>query len=318
MSNSCSAGVSLFCGSANPGLTEAVARRLGLPVGRLILRRFADGEVHVQIEESIRGRDVYIIQSTCPPVNENLMELLVMIDAFHRASAVRITTILPYYGYSRQEKKATGREPISAKLVANLLTAARADRVVSVDLHTPAIQGFFDIWMDHLSALSLLTEYLRSVRRSDAVVVSPDVGRVKLADKFSRALGLPLVVLHKRRPAPELAEIGLVIGDVKDKAPIIVDDMITTGRTINESVKALLDAGAKPEVRVAVTHALLLGPALDYLKNEAITEVIVTDSIPLPKEKRLDKIRVLTLADLLAETVRRLNRNESISALFGA
>lgn len=316
MNTSGAGEISLYSGSANPELTEAVAQVLGVPVGRRLLGRFSDGEVHVQVEESIRGRDVYIVQSTGPPANENLMELLIMIDAFHRASAGRITALIPYFGYARQEKKTTGREPISAKLVANLLTVARADRVVSIDLHNPAIQGFFDIAMDHLTAVPILAGYLKSVRRADGVIVSPDVGRVKLADKYSIALGLPIAVLHKRRPSPEQAEIRGIIGDVQDKAPIIIDDMISSGKTIHEAVKALLQAGAKPEITVAVTHALLVGPALDYLRDEVIKEVVVTDTISQTPNKKLDKIKVQSVAGLLAESIRRLNRNESISALL--
>ena len=308
--------VGIYAGTSNPQLATAVAQQLGRPLGKLVLKRFPDGEVHVQIEESIRGRDVYLIQPTGPPVNENLMELLVMIDAFHRASARQITGIIPYYGYSRQEKKTTGREPISAKLVADLLTTAGADRVVSIDLHTPAIQGFFNIGMDHLTAVPIIVNHLLPRRRPDSVVVSPDVGRVKLVDGFARALAVPLVVLHKRRLDHEEVEARAVVGEVRDKAPIIIDDMISTGGTIAEAVEAILAAGAKPEVTIAAVHPLLVGLAVERLKHPAIKEVVVTDTVSVPAEKRLDKITVLSVSGLLAETIRRLHENRSISALF--
>jgi len=315
MSNS-HLSIGVYCGSANPLLAEQLARRLRLPLGRRRLQQFPDGETHVQIEESIRGRDIFIVQSTGPPVNQHVMELLIMLDAFRRAGAARITAIIPYYGYARQEKKSTGREPITARLVADLLTTAGAQRVVSIDLHSPAIQGFFNIGMDHLTAVPIVTGYLQTRLRRDSAVVSPDTGRVKLAEKYSQALGLPLVVLHKQRFTPEQPEIRAVVGDVRGKAPIIIDDMISTGGTIAEAIEALLEAGAQPDITVAATHPVLIGPALQRLSHPAISEVIVCDTIPVPPEKQLDKMRVLSVADLLAETVRRLNRNESISALF--
>ncbi len=309
-------GFQVFSGTADPILAAEVARRLGVPLGGRLLRSFSDGETHVQIQESIRGEDIYIIQSTCPPVNQHLMELLIMIDAFHRAAAGRINAIIPYYGYSRQEKKSTGREPITARLVADLLTTAGADRVVSIDLHTPAIQGFFDIWMDHLTAVPLLAAHLGARHRPNSVVVAPDVGRVKMADRYAQALQLPLVVMHKRRPRPEVAEAKAVVGDVRDTSPIVVDDIIATGSTIEECVEALLAAGARPEIRVAAVHPLLTDGAVARLTHPAIAELVVTDTVPVPPEKRLPKLKVLTIADLLAETIRRLNENRSISALF--
>jgi len=314
MSNHTSVGI--YCGSANPLLAEQVARHLRLPFGRRRLEQFPDGETHVQIEESIRGRDIYILQSTSPPVNEHVMELLIMLDAFRRAGAARVTAIVPYYGYARQEKKSTGREPITARLVADLLATAGAQRVVSIDLHSPAIQGFFNIGMDHLTAVPIITEHLRRRGHDNSAIVSPDTGRVKLAEKYSRALHLPLVVLHKQRFTSEQPEIRAVVGNVRGKAPIIIDDMISTGGTIAEAVEALLEAGARPEIIVAATHPVLVGPALQRLSHPAIGEVVVCDTIPVPPEKQLDKMQVLSVADLLAETVRRLNRNESISALF--
>ncbi len=308
--------IQLFCGTANPELGEAVASRLRIPLGSRLLQRFPDGEVDFRLEESVRGRDVYLLQSTGPPVNENLMELLIMIDGCRRATAGRITAIIPYFGYSRQEKKSEGREPITARLVADLLTVAGSDAVVSIDLHAPAIQGFFNISMDHLTAVPILIDYLQQHRRPDQVVVSPDTGRVKLAERYSHGLGVPLVVLHKRRLDGGAAEAHAVIGDVAGRRPIVIDDMITTGGTIEGAVLALMGAGAVPEITVAATHGLLVGRALERLENPAISEVVITDTVPVPPERRLPKLRVLSVAGLLAEAVRRLHEGESVSALF--
>jgi ribose-phosphate pyrophosphokinase len=306
-------GFRIYRGSANPDLAESVAARLGTTIGDLTLRRFSDGEIHAQIHDCVRGDDIYIIQSTGFPVNEHLMELLILVDAFRRSGAGRINAIIPYYGYSRQEKKSGGREPITAKLVANLLTAAGVDRVVSLDLHTPAIQGFFEVSMDHLSAVPILAEHLADLPRQNSVVVAPDVGRAKLADRFAQRLGVPLVVMHKRRPHPEVAHVSAVVGDVRDTSPIVVDDIIATGGTIKECAEALLAAGARPDIWVAAVHPLLAGPAVDRLSHPAITQVIVTDSVSLPPEKRLPRLTVLTIADLLAETIRCLAENRSLS-----
>lgn len=312
--------IAIYSGTANIELAEAIAARLGEPLGRRELRRFPDGETHVQIEQSIRGRDIYIVQPTSPPVNENLVELLIMIDAFHRASAGQITAVLPYYGYARQEKKSTGREPISARLVADLIATAGADRVVAIDLHAPAIQGFFSIWMDHLTAVPILAGYLRTVRSADDVIVAPDTGRVKLADLYARSLGLPLAVLYKRRLGPQQTETGAVVGEVGGRRPIIIDDMISTGTTVQRAVETLLTAGAAPDVIVAATHGLFVDEAVQRLSAPAIKEIIVTDTVHVPATIRaaLGRVTVLSVAPLLAETIRRLNRNESISALFGS
>lgn len=310
--------IAIYSGNGNIELAQAVAACLGQPLGRRELSSFPDGEVHIQIEESIRGKDIYLVQPTGPPVNENLVELLILIDAFHRASAGRVTAIIPYFGYARQEKKSTGREPITARLVADLITTAGADRVVSIDLHAPAIQGFFDIWMDHLTAVPILISYLRTREWKNGVIIAPDTGRVKLADDFARALGLPLIVLYKRRLGPEATEVGAVVGSVRGKKPIIVDDMITTGATIDRAVSTLVGAGSRPEVTVVATHGLLVDGAIQRLSRPAIKEIVLTDTVPVQSDKRmaLGKVTILSIAPLLAETIRRLNGNRSISELF--
>lgn len=310
--------VRLYCGRANPELARAVAGRLRIPLGKRVLQTFPDGEIHVRLQETVRGRDVYILQSTSPPVNEHLMELLIMIDACRRAAAGRITAIIPYYGYSRQEKMSVGREPITARMVADLLTVAGTDRVVSIDLHAAAMQGFFTIGMDPLTAVQIMIDHLQRHADADGVVVSPDAGRVKLAEKYARALDLPMAVLHKERLDGGGAEVSAVIGDVAGRRPIIIDDMITTGGTVQEAVRSLLEAGARAEMVVAATHGILVGKAIERLEHPAIAEVVITDTVPLTPEKRLPKIHVLSVAGLLAETVRRLNENRSISALFPA
>ena len=311
--------VDIYCGSATPELARVVAERLGRPLGQRNLHRFPDGECHVQIQENARGRDIYIVQSTCAPVNENLMELLVMIDAFRRASADRITAVIPYYGYARQEKKSVGREPITAKLVANLLTTAGADRVVCIDLHSPAIQGFFDIGMIHLTAIPLLVDHLRRyVDLQNAVIVTPDTGRVKVADRYANLLNVPLVVMHKRRVG-ELAqavEVGAIVGSVEGKRPIIVDDLISTGTTVSTSAQVLLEAGALADISVVATHGVLCSPAEVKLDIPEIKRIVITDTIPPHQATLLHKTTVISVAELLAETIERLHQGRSISALF--
>ena len=310
--------IRLFSGSANPDLAAAVARKLKIPLARRLLQRFPDGEVNLRLEESVRGCDVYLLQSTCPPVDEHVMELLVMVDACRRAGAGRITAIVPYYGYSRQEKKSVGREPITARLVADLLSVAGSDRVVSLDLHAPAIQGFFTIGMDHLTAVPILIRHILARRREGMVVVSPDTGRVKLAERYAKGLGLPMAVLHKERLGGGETEVHAVIGDVRDRRPLVVDDMITTGGTIEGAVKALLSAGARPEIVVVATHGLLVDGATARLSDPSIVEVVLTDTVPVTPERRLPKMHILSVDGLLAETIRRLNENRSISELFPA
>lgn len=308
--------IGLYTGSAHPELLRSIAQYLGEPVGRLQAQRFPDGEVGVQLDESVRGQDVFILQPTGPPVNEHLMELLILLDTFKRASPRRITALMPYYGYSRQEKKSAGREPISARLVADLLTTAGAQRVVSIDLHAPAIQGFFNIGMDHLTGVPILVEHLLSLREADMVVVAPDTGRVKLADRYASALDLPLVVLHKRRWGPEQVETRVVVGEVAGRRPVVIDDIISSGGTIRAAIEALLQAGANAEVLVAATHGIFVGRARERLAHPAIREIVVTDTLPQPPPERPATLRVCSVAGLLAQTIDRLHRDESISALF--
>ena len=308
----------LFAGSANPALAKEIAAILGVELGKISIGLFPNSETRVQIEESIRGTDIYHIQPTSEPANENLMELLITIDAMKRASARQITAIIPYFGYARQDHKTTGREPISAKLVANLLTTAGASRVMAIDLHVPQIQGFFDIPMDHLTALTTLANYFREKNIENGVIVAPDAGRAKLAEKYSQILRLPLAIMHKRRNGPDGQEVKFVelVGDVKGKTPIVIDDEIATGGSIFQQAQALAEAGAKPAY-VSVTHAVLVGDALERLEHPSIREVVTTNTIPIPAEKRLEgKIKVLSIAPLLAEAILRVHQHRSVSQVF--
>lgn len=308
----------LFAGRANPALAKEIAALLGVELGKITIGPFPNSETRVQIEESIRGTDIYIIQPTSEPANENLMELLITIDAMKRASARQITAIIPYFGYARQDHKTTGREPISAKLVANLLTTAGASRVMAIDLHVPQIQGFFDIPMDHLTALTTLANYFRDKQIENGVIVAPDVGRAKLAEKYAKILRLPLAIMHKRRNGADGQDVEFVelVGDVKDKTPIIIDDEIATGGSIYEQAQALAAAGAKPAY-VSIAHAVLVGPALERLSHPSIREVVTTDTIPVPAEKQLDgKIKVLSIASLLAQAILRVHQHRSVSQVF--
>jgi ribose-phosphate pyrophosphokinase len=308
----------LVCGSAVPTLGEEIARRLGVTLLPRRIERFPDGEMYVQLAQSVRGRDAYVIQSTCAPVNDHLFELLLLLDTLHRASAARLTAIIPYYGYARQERKSSGREPITAKLVANLLVAAGADRIVSVDLHSPAIQGFFDIGMDHLTAVPLLADYLKARIPANSVLVSPDTGGVKRVDIFARLLDLPLAILHKRRNTPRDVAIAAVVGDVRDKCPILVDDIIATGGTIRQAVDTLIREGARPEARVVATHGVLAGDAARMLDHPAIREIVISDTIPIAPavQRALPALHVVSVAELLANAVSRLHSGRSLSELF--
>lgn len=307
----------IISGMSSSVLARAVCDYLGVSLTPLTLKTFADGELYVRVEENIRGKDVFVIQSTCTPANDNLMELMILIDALKRSSAGRITAVIPYYGYARQDRKAASREPITAKLVANLITSAGADRVVSVDLHCGQIQGFFDIPLDHLSAFPLFISEIRRREFEDAVIVSPDAGGAKKARKFASALNLPMVLLDKRRVGHnEVSEVR-VIGELSGKTAIIIDDLIDTAGTMSASCKALIESGAK-EVFVFATHPVLSGDAVSRLNIPEIKEVIVTNTIPIPKSKLWGSLTVLSLAPLLGEGIKGIHNNESLSVLFNS
>lgn len=310
-------GFKLFSLSSNEPLAQKIADELGAELGRISITRFADGELKLNISESIRGSNVYVVQATSNPVNENLMELLIAIDAFKRASARTINVVLPYYGYARQERKTMSREPITAKLVANMLTVAGATRILTLDLHAAQIQGFFDIPLDHLEATPLIASFLlnEGLDGEDVVVVSPDHGGVTRARKLAEFLKSPIAIVDKRRPKANVAEIMNIIGDVEGKTAIIIDDMIDTAGTITLASEALIEKGATG-VYACCTHPVLSGPAIERLDNSAIKQVIVTDSILLPEDKKIDKIRQITVAELMAEAIRRIDENRSVSPLF--
>jgi ribose-phosphate pyrophosphokinase len=305
--------IKLFTGSAHPDLARRVAEALGVPLGKAVVDRFPDGEVRVRLLESVRGDDVYLIQPTSPPVNDHLMELLLLADAARRSSAGRINAVIPYFGYARQDKQTQGREPVSAKLVANLLETVGVHRVIAIDLHAPQIQGFFDIPVDHLSAVRLFARYLQERGYTEnGVVVSPDAGRAKEARRLSERLGLPFAMLAKRRHGPKDTSVTYVIGEVAGKRPLIIDDIVSTGGTIRRGVEALLLAGALPEMVVMATHPVLVGEARENLSHPAIREVIFTDTIPL----RDGGYTVLSTAELLAQAIRHVHTNQSVSALI--
>jgi len=306
----------LFSGNANRALAEEIAQQLGVKLGDADVSRFSDGEVYVGINENVRGQDVFIVQPTSPPVNENLMELLVMLDAFKRASARRITAVLPYYGYGRQDRKVMGRVPISAKLVADLLTAAGVHRVLAMDLHAGQIQGFFNIPVDHLFAgPPVLVDYLAKKDLHDLVLVSPDAGGVERTRAIAKRLKAGLAIIDKRRDGPNVAVFMHLIGDVRDKNVVIIDDMIDTAGTLIQAVQAIEREGAR-RVLAAAMHAVLSGPAIERIAGSSIEEIIFTNSIPLPPDKVLPKMQVLSVAPLLAEAIRRIHDEESVSGLF--
>jgi ribose-phosphate pyrophosphokinase len=306
----------LFSGSANTVLAKEVARYLGMDLGPMVRKRFADGELYIQIQESIRGCDVYLIQPTCHPVNDHLMELLIMVDACRRASARQITAVIPYYGYARADRKTAGRESITAKLVANLITQAGANRVLAMDLHSAQIQGYFDIPFDHVYGSPVILQYLESKNLSDIVVVSPDVGGVARARAFAKKLNdAPLAIIDKRRQAHNVAEVMNVIGDVEGKTAILVDDMIDTAGTICEGAKLLRQEGAK-EVYACATHAVFSPPAVERLSSGIFEEVIVTNTIPALNSKSFRQLTVLSVANLLGETIWRIHEDSSVSSMF--
>jgi ribose-phosphate pyrophosphokinase len=306
----------LFSGSANIPLSQEVARYLGMDLGSMVRKRFADGEIYVQIQESIRGCDVYLIQPTCCPVNDHLMELLIMIDACRRASARQITAVLPYYGYARADRKTAGRESITAKLVANLITQAGANRVLAMDLHSAQIQGYFDIPFDHVYGSPVILDYLISKQLEDVVVVSPDVGGVARARAFAKKLNdAPLAIIDKRRQVHNVAEVMNVIGDVAGKTAILVDDMIDTAGTISEGARILRQQGAR-QVYACATHAVFSGPAVERLSSGLFEEVIVTNTIPLAEELHFEQLKMLSVANLLGETIWRIHEDTSVSIMF--
>ena len=305
----------LFTGNAHPGLAEEISSVMGKPLGKSEVKKFSDGEISVNLYETVRGVDCYIIQSTNDPVNDNLMEILIMIDAMKRASAGRINAVIPYYGYARQDRKAKARDPITAKLVADLLVAAGADRVLTMDLHAAQIQGYFNIPVDHLLGMPVLIDYWKDKAIEDLVVVSPDHGSVTRARNMAQPLNCPIAIVDKRRPEPNKSEIMNIIGDIEGKNCIIVDDMIDTAGTICNAGQALMDLGAK-SVKACATHAVLSGPALERLEASPFEEVVFLNTIPIPEEKMLDKFKVLSVAPLFAEAMTRIHNNDSVSKLF--
>lgn len=310
-------GIKLITGNSNPDLAKKVSEYLNIPITETTVTTFSDGEIMVQIKENVRGSDAFVIQSTCTPVNQNLMELLLIIDALKRASARRITAVIPYYGYARQDRKVQPRVPISAKLVANLITVAGANRVLSIDLHAGQIQGFFDIPVDHLLSIPVLLDYLKkNDLKNNIIVVSPDAGGTERARVFAKKINAPLAIVDKRRDAPNVSKVMHVIGDVKDKDALLIDDMIDTAGTITQAALALKEKGAR-RVFAAATHGVLSGPAVDRLNESVLEKVIITDTIPIgDKKERCPKIEVLTVAHLLGEAIKRINEETSISSLF--
>jgi ribose-phosphate pyrophosphokinase len=305
----------LFTGNANRKLAEDIADKLKLKLSRALVARFSEGEVRVQIQDNVRGKDVFVIQPTCPPVNENIMELLIMIDALRRASAWRITAVIPYYGYARQDRKDMPRVPITAKLIANLLTNTRADRILTMDLHAGQIQGFFDIPLDHLFAVNVFVDYFKKKKLKNLVVVAPDVGGIKMARAYAKRLEAGLAILDKRRISPESAEVMHLLGDVDGKKAVIVDDIIATGGSLVEAVNALYKRGVK-EIYAAISHGVLSGDAIKKIEKSYLKELLITDTIPLPSSAKTKRIKVLSVAELLADAIKRIHFEQSVSCLF--
>ncbi len=305
----------LFSLNSNRELASEIAEEIGVSLGKCTVNRFSDGEVQINIEESIRGCDVFVVQSTSNPVNEHLMELLIMIDALKRASARKINVVMPYYGYARQDRKARSREPITAKLVANLLETAGTSRMITLDLHAPQIQGFFDIPIDHLMGVPILAEYFENKNFDDIVVVSPDHGGVVRARKMADRLKAPIAIIDKRRPRPNVAEVMNIIGNIEGKTAIIIDDIIDTAGTITLAANALVEQGAC-EVYACCTHPVLSGPAIERIAHSKIKELVITNSIPLSEDKRIEKIKQLSVAPLIGEAIVRVFEHRSVSDLF--
>ncbi|WP_242224270.1 ribose-phosphate diphosphokinase [Bacillus cereus group sp. BfR-BA-01380] len=305
----------VFSLNSNKGLAEQIAKHIGVELGKCSVARFSDGEIQINIEESIRGCDVFVIQSTSFPVNEHIMELLIMIDALKRASAKTINIVIPYYGYARQDRKARSREPITAKLFANLLETAGATRVITLDLHAPQIQGFFDIPIDHLMGVPILSDYFEKKGLKDIVIVSPDHGGVTRARKMADRLKAPIAIIDKRRPRPNVAEVMNIVGNIEGRTAILIDDIIDTAGTITLAANALVENGAS-EVYACCTHPVLSGPAIERIQNSNIKELVVTNSIVLPEEKKIDKVQELSVAPLIGEAIIRVYEEESVSVLF--
>jgi ribose-phosphate pyrophosphokinase len=311
-------GLTILSGSANCALAESIAKKAGLQLGRRILERFPDGELHIEIQESVRGDDVYLIQPTCPPVDEHLFELLLMADACRRAGAGHLTAVIPYFGYARQDRRARGREPVSVRLIADLINMSGLQRVVGVDFHSAAVESAFAVPVEHLSAVSLLAEAVRPSVTGDAVVVSPDLGAVKMAERYANILDLPVAIIHKIRTSGADVKVQRIVGEVRDKQVLVIDDMISTGGTIENAIKALLDVGCSPSgVKVLATHALLVGPAAERLLSVPIERMYVSDSVPPPKHFPAP-LQAVSLASLLAETIQRLHTERSIAGLVGS
>ena len=313
-------GFKLFSGNANPDLAHRVAKELGIKLGELKASKFADGEIRIEIQESARGCEVFVLQPTCAPTNDNLMELFILLDAFRRASAQNITVVIPYYGYARQDKKIKPREPITARLVADIIQMCGAKRVVTLDLHADQIQGFFNIPVDHLYGGPILGEYFIEKGfgdQDDVCVVAPDVGGVGRAKKLADMLKCPFIVIAKRRPAPNQVEVVEIVGDFQGKRCVMIDDMIDTGGSLASGAQALMDRGAK-EVIACCTHAILSSPATERLQASCISEIVVLDTINLPEEKRFPKLTVLSAAPLIADAIKRIHNKESVSELFGS
>jgi len=308
-------GLVIISGNAHPALAQAIADELGVSLGSAQVGKFPEGEIRVQIDENVRGRDVFIIQPTCAPANDNLMELLILLDAAKRASARRITAVLPYYGYARQDRKDRPRVPITAKLVANLIVSAGASRVLSMDLHAGQIQGFFDIPVDHLYSINVLCEYFISKNLKNLVVVTPDVGGLKMARAYSKILDAPLAIVDKRRESASQVKVMNIIGEVAGHNVVIVDDLVSTGSSLVEAAQALKDAGAL-DIYSTVVHPVLAGDAVEKIERSVIREMVVSDSIPLPEKKKSRKIKIMSVAPLLAEAIKRIHDNESVSLLF--
>jgi ribose-phosphate pyrophosphokinase len=307
----------IFAGNSNMELAEEIASIMGKPLGKSKVEKFSDGEISVSLWETVRGVDAYIIQSTSDPVNDNLMELLIMIDAMKRASAGRINAVIPYYGYARQDRKSKARDPITSKLVANMLVAAGVDRVVTMDLHATQIQGFFDIPVDHLVGMPILVKYFKRKKLKDLVIVSPDHGSVTRARNMAEPLGVPIAIVDKRRQKANVSEVMNIIGDIEGKNCILMDDMIDTAGTITNAANAIKELGAN-EVYACATHGVLSGPAIERIEKSAIKEMILLNTVPIPKEKLIDKIRILSVAPLFSEAMSNIYTNESVSKLFSA